>query len=139
VTVRRVGYVLAAAINLGILFAVNVIPGWEALPFLTSDTELVLALVNLSLAVGALANVAYVIHDPTWLRELGDLVTGLAGLATMARFWVVFPFDFGAYSFDWGWLTRFVLIVAIVGSVIGVTSHFLSLVGAAVGAGADRR
>jgi hypothetical protein len=130
---RRVGYLLAGLINIGILFAVNVVPGWEVLPFLTPDTDLALPLVNLSLAVGVLANVVYVAYDPVWLKAVGDLITGLVGLAAMARIWVVFPFDFSAYSFNWGLLTRFVLAVAIGGTVIGITVQIFALVRTAVG------
>jgi hypothetical protein len=136
--VRRVGYLLAGVINLGILYAINVTPGWEALPFLTSDTELVLPLVNLSLAVGVLANLAYAARDPAWAKALGNLITGLVGVAAMARIWTVFPFDFDAYSFNWGLLTRFVLFVAIVGSLIGIIVACVGLVRAQVGDGIRR-
>jgi hypothetical protein len=125
--VRRVGYLLAGFINLGLLVAVNISPGWESLPILTSDTRLVVPLVNLSLAVGVLANLAYLALDPAWVRSLGDLISGLVGIAAMARIWAVFPFDFGAYSFDWGLLTRMVLLVAIAGSLIGVVAAIVRL------------
>ena len=133
VAARRIGYLLAGLINIGILFAVNVVPGWEVLPFLTPDTDLALPLVNLSLAVGVLANVVYVAHDPVWLKSVGDLITGLVGLAAMARIWVVFPFDFSAYSFNWGLLTRCVLAVAIGGTVIGIIVQIFALVRTALG------
>ena len=126
--VRRVGYLLAGLINLGVLYAVNITPGWKALPFLTSDTELVLPLVNLSLAVGVVANLAYAARDPDWGKALGNLVSGLVGIAAMARIWAVFPFDFDAYSFDWGLLTRIVLFVAIFGSLIGIIAACVGLV-----------
>jgi hypothetical protein len=138
-SMRRVGYVLAGFINLGILIAINVTPGWAALPFLTPDTELVLPLVNLSLVVGVLANVAYAAYDPAWVRSLGDLVSALVGIAAMARVWAVFPFDFGAYSFDWGLLTRFVLAIAIAGSLIGVIAGSVNLLRALVERGSRPR
>ena len=40
VAARRFGYVLAALLNAVLLYAVNVWPGWESVPFLTADTAL---------------------------------------------------------------------------------------------------
>ena len=128
VAARRIGYVLAGLINVGILFAANVAPGGEALPFLTSDTTQVLPLVNVSLTVAVLANVVYVAYDPVWGKSVGDLIMGLAGLAAMAAIWVVFPFDFDAYSFNWDLVTRLVLAVAIGGAVIGIIVQIVALV-----------
>jgi hypothetical protein len=125
---RRIGYLLAALINAGILFALNVVPGWDVLPFLSTDTERVLPVVNLSLAVGIVANLAYVAYDSGWYRSLGDLITAAVGLAALARIWVVFPFDFASYSFNWGLVTRAVLVVAIAGSAIGALVHLVRLV-----------
>src|SRR5688572_13276695 len=112
---RRIGYLLAALINISVLFAVNVVPGWDVLPFLTADTGRVLPVVNLSLVVGIVANLAYVARDSGWFRSFGDLIIAAVGLAALARIWVVFPFDFDAHSFNWGLVTRIVLVVAIVG------------------------
>jgi hypothetical protein len=67
------------------LFIINGRPGWQAIPFLTSDTGQVLWLVNLSLAAGIAANAVYLAYDPPWLKSLGDLATTGIGLATAIR------------------------------------------------------
>lgn len=125
---RRVGYVVAAALNLLMLYLVNVSPGWEALPFLTSRTELVLPIINASIVVGVVANIVYVAADPLWLRSLGDLVTTTVGLAAMVRLWQVFPFSFAESTVPWEVLVRWVLGVGIAGSAIAIVVALVSLV-----------
>ena len=39
---RRAGYAVAIAVNLVLLYLVNVAPGWQAVPFLTESTTEVL-------------------------------------------------------------------------------------------------
>jgi hypothetical protein len=111
---------IGAVINACLLYAVHVWPGWEAVPFLTEDMTQVLGLVSATIVVGIAANLVYAISDPVWVRSLGDLVTTSVGLAAAISLWQVFPFDFSTYSFDWALVTRTVLVVAIVGSAIGI-------------------
>jgi hypothetical protein len=133
---RRFGYLIAAAVTAAMLYLIDVWPGWQELPFLTDDTKQVLWLVNVSLVASISANVVYVAYDPAWLKSLGDLVTTGIGLTVLARLWQVFPFDFSGYSFNWDALARFVLVVAIVGSIIGILVQFVSLVRLAIDGGA---
>jgi hypothetical protein len=124
---RRIGYLAVSVVTVLALLAINVWPGWDVLPFLTADTERVLLLFNLSLVVGLLVNLGYVVHDPAWVRSLGDLVTAIVGLAVLARIWDVFPFDFREYSLNWAMLVRVVLFAAMVGTVIGVLINAVGL------------
>ena len=133
---RRFGYGIAVVVNLGLLFAINQWPGWEAVPFLTPDTELVLGLVNASLVTSLVANAVYLVRDDPWLRSLGDLVTVTVGLFALVRIWRVFPFDFGAATFDWALVFRILLGLGIFGSAIGI---LVSAVGLARNLGHGRR
>jgi hypothetical protein len=128
VTTRRVGYLIAAAINTALMYAINVWPGWQTVPFLTDDTHRVLGLVTLSLAVGAIVNVIFLVADPPWVKALGNLVTAGIGLAVLAGVLQVFPFDFTNASFDWGLLIRVVMGVGIAGAALGVLVGIVSLV-----------
>jgi len=118
VTTRRFGYVLAVLINALVLYAANVWPGWEAVPFLTADTVLVMGLVNASIIVNLAANAAYLITDPPWFKALGTVLTSIVGFVAAARIWQVFPFDFDGSAVDWSFLVRIVLGLAMVGSAI---------------------
>ncbi|HYN94333.1 MAG TPA: hypothetical protein VES42_10845, partial [Pilimelia sp.] len=76
---RNVGYTVGAVVDASLLYLVNVEPGWQAVPFLTDGTRQVLVLVNVSLAVGLVANLVYPAYDPPWFKGLGDLLaTGIA-------------------------------------------------------------
>ncbi len=121
---RRVGYCFAIGFSAALLFVLNGSPGWQKIPFLTSDTDQVLWLVNLSLAAGIAANVVYLAYDPPWVRSLGDLVTTAIGLATAIRIWQVFPFDL---SSGWSTAVRVLLGVAIAGSCIALVVQVVSL------------
>lgn len=125
---RRVGYVIAATINVVLLYLINIRPGWQAVPILTDETRQILGVVNVSLVVGLTANAAYLINDAPWLKALGELVSAGIALIVLTRVWQVFPFDFADGAVDWPLLVRFVLTVAIVGTVIGL---FVQLVGLA--------
>jgi len=125
---RRVGYVVAVLVNAAVLYAVNVWPGWQALPFLTQDMRLVLGLVNASMLVSIVANMVYFVADPRWLKALGDIVTTAVGIAALVRMWQVFPFDFSGSSFDWALVVRVAMGVAIGGSAIALVVAFVSFV-----------
>jgi hypothetical protein len=128
VAARRSGYLIAAGISGLVLYLVNRRPGWEALPFLTPDTEKVLGLVNASIIAGLVANLVYVVADPPRLRSFGDLVTTGIGLAAMVRIWQVFPFSFEEGGFPWETVFRVFLAIAIVGSAIGIVVALVTLV-----------
>ena len=125
---RRVGYTVAMVLNVALLVLVNVVPGWQALPFLTDDFAAVLWLVNASIVVGVLANAVYVVHDPPWVRAVGDVVTTSVGLAALIRMWQVFPIDFAETWVDMDLVARWVLAVGIAGSVVGIVAGAARLV-----------
>jgi len=129
---RRFGYLVAIGFTVAGWYVINVRPGWEAVPFLTSDTADVLGLLNFSLFVGIAVNLLYVVRDPRWLTALGDVVTTGVGLAVLVTAWQVFPFDFDAYTFGWAGLTRLVLVLAMVGSAIAIVVQLVTLVRLAV-------
>ena len=118
---------VAAAINVALFWGIHVWPGWDAVPFLTADFETVLWLIDLSLVVTIVLNLAYVVRDPRWLTAAGALVTTAIGLAAALRMLQVFPFDFGDSDF-WPVVFRVLLWVAIVGSVIGIIANAVTLV-----------
>jgi hypothetical protein len=117
---RRWGYGIAALINLIVAWGVNVWPGWDAVPFLTSGMTQVLPLVNLSLLVGFLTNLAYLVADPPWFKALGNILTAGISIAVLVRTLRVFPFDFGDSASTWDPITRGILIFLIVASTLGL-------------------
>jgi hypothetical protein len=122
---RRFGYVVSVLVNAAMLLAVNVWPGWEAVPFLTADTSRVVGVVNATIVVNLVVNVLLLWRDPPWLKALGDAVTTAVGLVAVVRLWQVFPFDLAE---GWTTVVRVLLGVAVVGSAIGIVAALVSLV-----------
>lgn len=133
---RRFGYTVAVVVNLALLFALNRSPGWDVLPFLSDETTAVLGWVNASLAAGAVANLVYAAHDPTWLRAAGEALTTSIGIVAIVRIWQVYPFTPDVTGSTWDLVVRTVLAFALVGSVIAVVT---ALFGLARPASAPRR
>lgn len=124
--VRRVGFLIAASVNVLLLLAVNVWPGWRAVPFLTEEFTAVLRLFNFSLVLGAFANILYALFDARWLKAFGEMVVAVVGLNVLARIWSVFPLDLPAPS-TWTHLARFVLLIAMVGAGIALVVNLVTL------------
>ena len=128
---RRFGYLVGAAVNAALLYLINRGPGWDAVPFLTSDTTQVLGLVNASIATSLVVNLVYVLWDPVWLKALGDLATTSIGVLAMVRIWQVWPLDL---SGSWDVLARVLVGIGIIGGLIGIVVSTVRFVQAMVSA-----
>jgi len=124
----RIGYVVAALVNLGVLWFVNQLLGWEWPPFLTGDFEEILPWLNASLIATIVVNVIWAVRDPAWFRHLGQIGLNILSLVVAVLTWQVFPFDFSAYSDVWDTVARVVIVVAIVGVSIATLVEFVRLV-----------
>jgi hypothetical protein len=122
---------VGAAVNAVLLYLINREPGWDAVPFLTSDTTQVLGLVNASIATSLVVNLVYVLWDPVWLKALGDLATTSIGVLAMVRIWQVWPLDL---SGSWDVLARVLVGIGIIGGVIGIVVSTVRFVQAMVSA-----
>lgn len=126
---RCVGYVMAIVVNAIMLWLVGRLLEWGWPGFLTQDFVEAEGLVSASLVAGIVANAAFLVHDRGRFRALADLVTNGFGLAVTMRLWDVFPFDFSSYATDWTWLVRMVLVLAIVGTAVGIVASVARLLG----------
>lgn len=127
---RRAGYSLTAVALVGIWFVLNVAPGWQALDFLTGGFGDVLTMVNVSLLVAVVANLAYSVYDVAWLRGAGGLVTNGLGLVVLVLLWREFPFAVDGGS-AWNGVLRAVLVISMVGTVVDLLVQGITLVRAA--------
>lgn len=124
---RQFGYLIAAVINGAMLYVANHLLEWEWPSFLTQDFERVLPLVQASLIAGIVVNLAYIGFDAAWFKSIGQIVISAIGLAVAIRTFSVFPFDFSAYDFAWDTLARWVIVVAMIGSALGILVETLKL------------
>lgn len=125
---RRVGYVIAIAVNAVVLFIVNNLLDWDVLPWLTDDFEELLPLINFSILLTIIVNAIYLAYDAPWFKSLTQIVTSVIGLAVAIRTWQVFPFDFSGYDFNWEAVARVVLIIAMVGLCAGIIAEVVKLI-----------
>lgn len=128
---RRAGYAVSVLVNAALLWLVNAWPGWQALPFLTDEMAAVIPLVNASLTAAVVADTVFLVHDPPWLKALGDLLVTAVGLVAVVAMWRTFPFDFDDGGLDWDVVVRVLLVLAIAGSVIGIGVDVVRLVAGA--------
>lgn len=124
---RQTGYVIAVVVNAVIAYIANNIESWDLAPFLTDDFGRVLPTINVSLGVTIAVNVLRIMHDGRRFMALTEILSLTFGLAATARLFSVFPFDFEGYAGLWEPLVRFLLIVAIAGSVISIIVQLTKL------------
>jgi hypothetical protein len=125
---KRLGYVIAIVVNLAMLIIVQNILEWGWLPFLTEEFADVVPWMSASLVVAGAVNVIYLIDDRQVVRSVGQIVTNLIGIAVTIVIYQAFPFDFSSYAFNWEPIARLVLILAIVGSTIGVLVESIKVI-----------
>ena len=123
----RGGNVGSALVNAAMLWGINIWPGWQVLPFLTSDMTRVLGIINASLTAGIVANLVFVVIRNRGIMALGNLVVLGIGLAAVLRLWEVFPFDFGDSWSGWPVVVRVLLVLGIAGSIIGALVEIVAL------------
>ncbi len=124
---RRVGYGASVFINAAGLMVVHNILEWGFVPFLTADFERLVPWLSLLFTAAIVANVAYWISDAPTVKATSQIGLNLISVFVTYRVYRVFPFDFAAYSFDWGAVTRVVLVLAVVGAGIGVVTEAIRL------------
>lgn len=101
-----------------LLFLVNSWPGWESIPFLTSSAASLLWLVNLSLSIGLLAQLACAMDDATRVQAFGVYAVALVNTVLLSSLLHVFPFDYGDVDPAWASATRLVLAVLLVWAMV---------------------
>ncbi|MDH5421186.1 MAG: hypothetical protein OEY55_05235 [Acidimicrobiia bacterium] len=126
--IRRFGYLVAIAVNFGLIAVANNILEWDIVPFLTSDFSRLVGFISLSLGLTIAANTIYLVFDPPWFKSLSQIGLFLVSLAVTIRIYQVFPFDFSSFDFDWSVMTRWLLIIAMAGTCIGMLAEAAKLV-----------
>jgi hypothetical protein len=128
--VRRLGYLVGVAVGAGILFVVNNLLAWDILPFLTSDFDQLLPIINASLVASIVVNAIWILYDAAWIRSTGQIILNLTSIAVLALTLRVFPFDFSPYPFDWESLTRVTIVFVLIALVIATIVEIVKLVSA---------
>lgn len=116
---RNARYLLACAASLVLWYGINFWPGWHSVPILSVSTNSILSLVNLWLLAAAVSNAVYIVFDAKWFKSAWQVLVTTTAIAVAARAYVEFPFDFSMfYYYDFRWLARLALMLAVVGGLI---------------------
>lgn len=136
VATRRFGYAVAVGVNVLLLVIVNNILDWGWLPWLTSEFGNLLPLINFSLVFNIVVNLIYMAYDAAPFKAATQIIVNLIAILILVRTFQVYPFDFSAYDFpvdisaidlSWDLLTRFLLVLAILGTAIAVVTETVKL------------
>ena len=106
---ERVPAIASVLVLAAMLVALNVMPGWEALPVLTPAAESAVALVNLALIVLLVSRAVGLVEPSPRLRAGARYVVALIGMALIAQVWTTVPLDFGDAPEPWVSAMRLVL------------------------------
>lgn len=126
---RIAGYLVAAAVNAVLLWVAWRLLDWGWPPFLTDGWRDVLPILSVSLLATIVVNLGYVAYDARWLRSAMGIVLLAISVAVTARLLQVFPFDLAG---AWETVVRVLLVLALVGSAIGIVVNLVTLVRVAV-------
>lgn len=125
---RRFGYGVAIVINLFLVWFVGNLMGWELVAFLEPEFADLVPLIQLGLWVTIAANVVYMMNDRSFSTRAARLVVDIVNLFVTFRVFDVFPFDFSAHAFNWSFVFRAVLVIALVATAISGIVHAGGLV-----------
>lgn len=129
---RNVGYLLGIAIFGALWALVNQTPGWEAVPFLSSDFEQLVPMVNVALMAGAGANLTLVVYDARWFRATLGLVMAGIGVWVSLGFLRSFPFSFAAVQYDLTTPLMVAVLVSLASAAVLAIVHLVALSNAAL-------
>ncbi len=114
------GHLVAIAVNLVLLYVVRNLGRWDVVPFLTADYDQVVDPITVSIVATIIGRAVRIVVPGRRVGLVVDAATTIVGFYALFRIFMVFPFDFSPYDVRWDLLARFVLIVALFGSVVSV-------------------
>lgn len=125
---RRAGYLVAAIVNLVVLWVVGHLLEWGWPPFLTPDFDELLPYITVSLVATAVVNLLWIVRDPEWFTHVGQIGLNGISLVVAVETWQIFPFDLSEYAPVWETVARAVIALAIFGLVIATMVELVGLI-----------
>jgi hypothetical protein len=122
---RRSGYLISALINLLLLWVAHNLLDWDVLPFLTESFNDVLPAITVSLVVTVIVNLFRVINPDKRFVAITEVLILIVNLYATVAVWRVFPFEFDDDGIPWDLAFRAFLLLAIVGTAIGIVAQVI--------------
>jgi hypothetical protein len=106
---------------------------WNIQPLITNDFKAWLPILTISLIVTIIGDIALIINDSFYVRNIALTVMNIFGIASAATLLTLFPFDFSIIpSADWNAILfpiiKIVLILIIIGMAIGSFVRFIKII-----------
>ena len=105
----------------------NNILDWDFFPWLTNEFNEALPAINLSLWIAVIVNLLRLAYSPTWFVGITEIISLVFSLRATVVLWRVFPLDFNNHWSGWELFARALLVVAIVGTIIGMLTQAVKL------------
>jgi hypothetical protein len=125
---RRVGYAVAALINVVGLWIVHHLLEWEWPSFLTDDFQDLLPYLTASFTATIIVNLLWAIRDPAWFRHTAQIGLNLVAIRAAVRTWEIFPFDFTGYTSAWETGARVLIVIGLFGLMVATIVEIVGLV-----------
>jgi len=123
----RFGFLMGALFNGLLIWVAHNLLDWGFPPFLTDAFDDALPAVTASLVVAIVANGLRIIYPARWFVTATEVLVVIVNFYATVVMWRVFPFDFSEYQFRWDLVMRAFLILALVGTAIGLIGQVLKL------------
>jgi hypothetical protein len=106
---------------------------WNIQPLITNNFKAWLPILTISLIITIIGNIALIINDSFYVRNIALIVMNIFGIASVATLLTLFPFDFSVIpSADWNAILfpiiKIVLILIIIGMAIGSLVRFIKII-----------
>jgi hypothetical protein len=125
---RRAGYLIAALVNLGGLWFVHHLLAWGWPPVLTDAFADLLPYITASFVATVTMNLVWVVHDPAWLRHLGQIGLNLVAIVAAVRTWTIFPFALTGYGAAGELVVRTLILVGLLGLMAATIAELVRFV-----------
>lgn len=124
----RAGYILTIVINGLLIYVVQNLVEWDWLPFLTEDFNDAVPAIVWSMIATIVVSTVYLFTRARGVKILGEFVLAAFGFWATMRLYLVWPFDFTVYpDFDWDFIARLVLGLAVFGTGVALLANFVRL------------
>lgn len=119
-------YVATIIIHIILIWILYRLPDW--LKFLTSSYQAVLPVFLYSYLSQIIGNFILIFTDPGWLRALVALTNNIISIVALVTVYIIFPFDFGSYSYDWARTSKIIIVVAIILTAIAALVELVNFI-----------
>jgi len=94
---------------------------------LTDSFSAILPLLYISSIATIIANLIFLVLGSRLTVAIGKALLNAWSVIVMVTIYVIFPFDFSAYSTNWELIVRILLILGIIGTAIGTIVELAKL------------